>query len=280
MAKKSESGFATVGAVGGLLLVGFVGLKYGPAILKRLGVSGSTGTGGGGSTLNRVTYPNQPTKPGQGSGGRSSGSGSGAGSNNGNGPYKSSSGASSVESISQALQRGDYTGASQSVLAGIFNIQQGAGDLAGDSRDSMAQSWLDSGMGLDSLLTGYTIGGGDESLATLNLTGVDLGNGDTYYGGDTSGDNSWVNDLFGFSESDYGPYVASGDTSVDYSGASDYGPTSGGYSYGDAGGGDYSGAGGGGVSDYGPIDPSYGGGGGGGGGEDNGNNGDFSMDDN
>jgi hypothetical protein len=56
------------------------------------------------------------------------------------------------ESVLQALLSGN-TSIDQGTLAGIYNIQTGAADFAGDSRQSVGQSWLDSGYSLGDLFS-------------------------------------------------------------------------------------------------------------------------------
>lgn len=132
--------------------------------------------------------------------GKSSGSSSGAGSNKNQAKPDSaiSRFVNGPESIAQALARGDYTGDNQNVLAGIFNMQQGAGDFAGDSRDQVASSFGEYQLG--SNVSDYSIPY-EDAYAQMDLTAsevpigdVGAGYADTQYGNYI--DNSSIGDGF------------------------------------------------------------------------------------
>ena len=84
------------------------------------------------------------------------GSGGGGGAFGSNMPFQGLLPRSGSESVSQVLANGDYSGFDQNTLAGIYNIQQGGGDFAGDSRSEMAQQWADTGqLGSSPTFDGY-----------------------------------------------------------------------------------------------------------------------------
>jgi hypothetical protein len=159
----AKSGKTALLAIGGGIVGLLVVMKLFPA--KGVQAAGSSGSAGGGAyypypQAGTATNMNQTNgllssilnalrgQSNSGSGGApksslSSGAGNPAQAIAGGGPM----------SIAQALAGGYYTGANENTLAGIFNIQQGAGDFAGDSAYSVGQSFLDSGMGLGDLLS-------------------------------------------------------------------------------------------------------------------------------
>ena len=163
MAAKKDSGQRALLIGGGVVVGLYIVMKYLPKSVQAAG-SGSSGSAGGGAYY---PYPGQANSANQSNsllaqilralqGQKSGSSGSGsnpAGSNSASRGNAAAAVAAGDISVAQALAGGYYTGSDQNTLAGIFNMQNGAGDFAGDSSYSVGQSWLDSGMGLGDLLS-------------------------------------------------------------------------------------------------------------------------------